>query len=131
MIYQIEKLTSAVRQITQTARRLNTVWLVGSVHKFIIIFQLGSFIMIIWKHTSLPPLVPLWYSKPLGAEQLAHPAWILALPVAGVVIYLVNLAAATYITQEYPIFTYILFITSGVVNAALFIALLKIIFLVV
>ncbi len=114
-----------------TFRSQNQHWFISIVNKFVIGFQLSSILVLILNYSKLPPQIPLWYSRPIGVDQLAASVWIFVLPLIGLIIYVTNLLIATYITNQYQIFTQILFITSGLINAAVFFAVIKIIFLVI
>lgn len=106
-------------------------WLLQVSHKFVALLAVASIIMIgaYWK--MLPPLVPLWYSRPWGSDQLAPPVFLFFLPISSITIHLINLAFAMYITTEYLVFTQSLFLSSLIVSLLSFIAVIKIIFLVV
>lgn len=105
-------------------------WFLNLVHKFILALFVLSIGILIWKWRALPPLVPIWYSRPWGASQLASPYWLLILPLASIAFYAVDLLVSIYVTSEYLIFTQILFLSSLIVSVLSFVALLKIIFLV-
>ncbi len=78
-------------------------------------FLIGSAV-IAWYWRSLPPQVPLWYSKPWGDERLASP-WFLFLPlVSAVVIYLVNLTAVVRFADNHPMFARVLLLTSILIS---------------
>lgn len=78
-------------------------------------FLVGSGV-IAWYWKSLPPQVPLWYSKPWGDERLASP-WFLFLPlVSSVVIYLVNLTAVVRFADNHPMFARVLLLTSMLIS---------------
>jgi hypothetical protein len=105
-------------------------WLLQLVTKFVVLFIVASIALIVWRWNRMPPLVPLWYSRPWGIDQLSSPIWLFLLPLGGLVWFFVNLIVSMYITAEYLIFTQILFISSFVVNLLSFITLVKIIFIV-
>ncbi len=107
-----------------------TNWLVQLVTKFVVFFTLASLLVIAFKWNHLPPMVPLWYSRAWGADQLAQPYWLFVLPLAALLIYFINLFLSIYVTAEYLIFTQVLFIASFLFNLLSFIALIKILFLV-
>jgi hypothetical protein len=75
--------------------------------------------------------VPLWYSRPWGADQLAPAIFLFFLPLSSIVVHVTNLIFAMYVTTEYLIFTQSLFLSSLIVSLLSFIAVIKIIFLVV
>ncbi|HUD19436.1 MAG TPA: hypothetical protein VMR81_03270 [Patescibacteria group bacterium] len=105
-------------------------WVIQLATKFIFFFLAASIAAIIWRWPILPPLVPLWYSRPWGADQLAQPVWIFILPLGALCIYLINLLISIYVMSEYLIFTQVLFLSSFLINLLSFIAVIKVLFLV-
>lgn len=105
-------------------------WFIALVHKFVLILFVLSMGVLLWRFQMLPPLVPLWYSRPWGADQLASPYWLLTLPLASIILYGINIFVGMYITMEYLIFTQMLFLSSLVVSILSFVALIKILFMV-
>lgn len=105
-------------------------WVVSLSHKFVLVFVALSLGILLWRWRVLPPLVPLWYSRPWGADQLAAPYWLFLLPAASILLYIINVIVSIYLTAEYLIFTQMLFLSSLIVSILSFIALIKIIFLV-
>ncbi|OGG11642.1 hypothetical protein A2Z00_01125 [Candidatus Gottesmanbacteria bacterium RBG_13_45_10] len=105
-------------------------WIIGLVNKFVLGFTVLSILAILWRWHLLPPAIPLWYSRPWGIDQLAPPIWLLVLPISSIIVYLLNLVIAIYVTHEYLIFTQILFLSSFVISLLSFITLIKILFLV-
>lgn len=110
---------------------IRTNWLIQVSHKFVALLAVVSIIMIAVYWKMLPPLVPLWYSRPWGSDQLAPPIFLFFLPISSVTIHLINLAFAMYVTTEYLVFTQSLFLSSLIVSLLSFIAVIKIIFLIV
>ncbi len=105
-------------------------WLVSIVNKFVPLLIVLSITILLFRAKNLPPLVPLWYAKPWGEEQLANPWWLTILPVTSLVIYLMNVIVSAYLTIEHLVFTQLLYTTSLVVSLLAFVTLLKILFLV-
>ncbi|MFC1647054.1 hypothetical protein ACFL1A_02090 [Patescibacteria group bacterium] len=87
-------------------------------------------LIIIWQYQNLPNLVPLWYSRPWGADRLAVAYWIFILPGLSLAIHIVNLFITTYISPTHTVFNKILFISSIFTSSILNFAAVKIIFLV-
>ncbi len=106
-------------------------WLIQLVHKFVIGFALISILLITLNWKQLPPLVPLWYSRPWGIDQLAKPIFLFLLPISSICIYLINTLLSMYVTAEYLIFTQSIFLSSLIVSIVSFIAVIKIIYLVI
>lgn len=105
-------------------------WLIHAVSRAVIVLTTASVICILARLTSLPPLVPLWYSRPWGTDQLAHPLWLFILPVGSLLLYVVNRAIAVYFTAEYLIFTQMIFLTSLLVSFLSFMVVIKVLFLI-
>lgn len=105
-------------------------WLITLVNKLVIIFTLCSLALIIFRWGKLPPLVPLWYSRPWGTDQLAQPIWLFILPLGSLLLYFINLAVCVYFVAEYLIFSQVLFLSSFIITLLSLITLIKIIFLV-
>ena len=111
-------------------RTLSTNWVISLSHKFVLICFVLSMGILLWRWRLLPPMVPLWYSRPWGADQLTAPYWLFLLPAASMFLYIVNVLVSIYFTAEYLIFTQMLFLSSLIVSLLSFIALVKIVFLV-
>ncbi len=86
-------------------------------------------IIIFWQ--KLPPIVPLWYSKPWGAERLAPPFWLFLLPASSLVITGINISIASILTNEYLVFSQTLTLSSLVISILSTITLVKIITMVI
>lgn len=91
---------------------------------------LVSTLLLLWRYSSLPPLVPLWYSKPWGTDRLAHPLWLILLPATSFLILLINTYASRTLTRDMLIFSQILAATALLVSILSLITLTKILFLV-
>lgn len=125
-----ERISHHTRQVLVSWRNLSKNWIIGLVNKFVLLTFIGSVVIILVRWQSLPPLVPLWYSRPWGADQLAHPVWLFILPLGSILWYLTNMILAVYVTSEYLIFTQTLFLTSLVASFLSFITLIKILFII-
>lgn len=99
-------------------------------NKFVPILVLLSITILLSRAKDLPPLIPLWYAKPWGEEQLANPWWLTILPATSLIVYVINVLAGVYLTTEHLVFTQLLYFTSLVVSFLSFITLLKIVFLI-
>lgn len=125
-----KKLSEETARVRVAWDTVKTNWFIGLVHKFILILFVLSVGLLLWRWRMLPPLVPLWYSRPWGTDQLASPYWLLILPMASLILYAINFLVSMYVTAEYLIFTQMLFLSSLVVSTLSFIALIKILFLI-
>lgn len=116
-------------RITTTWNTLKANWLLSLIHKFVIVLFVLSLIIFAWRYQTLPPLVPLWYSRPWGIDQLAHPLWLLLLPMASLLWYGASILVSIFVTAEYLIFTQMIFMSSLIVSLLSFLTLIKILFL--
>lgn len=105
-------------------------WMVTISRKIVLLATTISFALYIWKYSTLPPLVPLWYGKPWGIDRLAHPLWLLLLPGGSIFILVINIIAEKLFTRDMLIFTQILALTTLLVAILSLVTLTKILFLV-
>jgi hypothetical protein len=122
--------TDTHRVASTTWNGMKANWLISVVRKFVVILFILSAGFLVWRFPLLPPEVPLWFSHPWGADQLASPYWLVLLPVSSLIWYGIDLAISMYVTTEYLIFTQILFLSSLIVSLLSFITIIKILFLV-
>jgi hypothetical protein len=123
-------LPNETHRVAATWNVIKKNWLISVVHKFVIALFILSVGLLVWRFPVLPPEVPLWFSRPWGADQLASPYWLILLPVSSLVWYGIDLAIGIYVTTEYLIFTQMLFLSSLIVSLLSFITIIKILFLV-
>ncbi len=105
-------------------------WLVSVVNKFVPIIVLLSVILLLLRAKDLPPVVPLWYAKPWGEEQLTSPWWLTVLPATSLITYIINVVASAYLTVQHLVFTQLLYATALMVSLLSFVTLIKILLLV-
>lgn len=105
-------------------------WLLTLSRRLTIACIIAGSILLLWRFSSLPPLVPLWYSKPWGTDRLAHPLWLGLLPAGSLVIFLINFFAGRRLPPEMLIFTQLFAITALLVAVLSLVTLTKILFLV-
>lgn len=117
-------------EISQLWKTVKRNWVISLVNKFVVILTLISIAAIVWRWKLLPPLVPLWYSRPWGVDELAPPIFLFLLPMTSIIVYSINVVISIYLTSEYLIFTQVLFLSSLVVSLLTCITLIKILFLV-
>jgi len=100
-------------------------------------FQLSLLFLIIQSATlflfwqKFPPQVPLFYSRPWGKEQLAHPKFLLILPLGIIVISLVNIFMANFFFKKFPFLSQILSWNTVLISLLTTIAIIKIITLII
>lgn len=116
--------------LKQTMVDLRANWIVSVSFRFAVLLFLLSLTLLAWRWRSLPPLVPLWYSKPWGNEQLAHPLFLLLLPFGNLFWYVTDLAITAWQKNRYLVFTQALFLTTFLSSFLSFVTLVKILFLV-
>jgi hypothetical protein len=105
-------------------------WIIRMTSRMVAALNIASIICIGALWTRLPSMVPLWFSRPWGNDQLAHPLWLLILPLGSVSLYFVNLGISAFLAAEYLIFAQIASLTSLLVSLLSFVALVKILFLI-
>jgi hypothetical protein len=77
-----------------------------------------------WFMRSLPPQVPLYYSRPWGEEQLASQAFLFLLPGGSFLWYLVSILFVHHLAHHYRVFSQILLVIQATCSLlALFIVL--------
>lgn len=98
--------------------------------------SLNGFILIIffivtgWKWFLLPPQLPLFYSLPRSADQLATPVTVLILPLFAVIFSLINFYLALILYTKERLAAVILTVMATAASFLLLITFIKIVFLV-
>lgn len=105
-------------------------WVLSMSRKLSFVCIALSLLLLFWRYPRLPPLIPLWYGKPWGADRLAHPLWLILLPVGSCMIMIINAIATRFLTRDMLIFTQIFAVTTLLVAILSLVTLSKIIFLV-
>lgn len=111
-------------------RKLKNNWTFTLSNRFILGSTLISTGLIAWRFQSLPPQVPLWFSRPWGQDELAAPGWLFFLPAGILVWHLFNFLAAVYVVIENRVFTQILFFTSILISVMALITVVRILTLI-
>lgn len=119
-----------VTEVLTSWHQLQTNWLINLVGKIVVILSIVSLLFLAWSWRSLPPAVPLWYSRPWGNERLASSLWLVILPLGSFFWFITDIIIATFISRDYPVFTRVLFLSSLLVSFMALVTLTKIIFLV-
>lgn len=81
-----------------------------------------------WK--SLPPKVPLWYSKPWGEERLALPIFLFLIPLTALLVYGINRFLLTKTASDHPLFGRVLSLVSLLISILSSIIVIRIVNLV-
>jgi hypothetical protein len=126
----IRRLSAGPITVFRTWKELSRNHIISVVNRLVVGLTAASIAVIAWFWRFLPPLVPLWYSRPWGEDRLATPAWLFVLPAGALVWYAVSIIIATYVTREYLTFTQILLLTTLLGAILSFVTLVKILFLV-
>ena len=124
------KLVFYAQEVKSCWHNLKTNWLINLTGKMVFILTLITLAVLAFNYRFLPPQVPLWYSRPWGAERLASSLWLLVLPLGNIFWFFINIVVATFATRDYPIFTRVLFLASLLVSFLSTIAITQIILLV-
>lgn len=117
--------TSITKEPTQL-QQIQRNWVVRTVNKSIIVVTGASLLFIVFYWRGLPPSVPLWYSLPWGADQLASPYWLFLLPLGSALIFTINTLVSVYVLSEYLLFVQLSYLSSLVVSLLSFVTLVKI-----
>ena len=70
----------------------------------------GVVLMMYWK--TIPPSIPLWYSRPWGEDRLASPYFLILPLLSAGLIYFINLTIISKVSKDHPMFARILLLTS-------------------
>ncbi len=102
----------------------------GQIFRWNILFLVISLIVLFLKFNNLPPQIPLYYSLPWGANQLASVTSIFILPISSIIILLINNLLAVFFTKSVRLISLLLIITSAIYSLFATISLIQIIYLV-
>lgn len=127
---KVRTIVDRLQPLLATWKELQRNWIVSWAHKSVFFCFTISVLFILWRWKSLPPAVPLWYSRPWGEDQLAHPAWLFVLPLIGLLWHGVNGWLSASILHQYPVFVRVLFLSSFLINVLSLVTLMHILFLV-
>lgn len=75
-----------------------------------------SFILIGLRWHRLPPVVPLWYSRAWGVDQLAPSLWLIILPLGVICWYIVTAVVGVLFAKEHQVFLHVLFLAALLVS---------------
>jgi hypothetical protein len=127
----LKNLPTQTGRVHTTWKTIRTNWFISLVHKFVLILFVVSVGFLLWHWTMLPPMVPIWYSRPWGVDQLASPYYLWVLPISSLVLYFTNFLIAVYVAREHLIFIQMIYLSSLIVSLLSFFALIKILYLVI
>lgn len=95
--------------------------------KWLAALVISSGIMAAVTYGRLPPEIPLWFSRPWGAAQLAAKGWVVILPGSMLLISIGAIAAARMVDQKERLLAKMIMGGAGVIDFLLAYALLRII----
>lgn len=84
----------------------------------------------VWKWSTLPLQLPLFYSLPRGPEQLGTPLELLILPVFALIFSLINLTIPALLFTKEKLASIILIAMAMIVSFLLLLTFIKIVFLI-
>lgn len=116
----------------------NASWRKLSENKIVRFATYGSFAVsvctlllpILW-WTKLPPVVPLWFSRPWGTDRLASPFALYVLPIGSVIWTYINMYVSSTLLSDNLVFSQIVAITSFVASMLVAAEVLEIILIVI
>lgn len=95
--------------------------------KWLVVLVIGSSLLVAITYGRLPPEIPLWFSRPWGAAQLAAKGWMVILPGSMLLISIGAIAAARMVDQKERLLARMIMGGAGVIDFLLAYALLRII----
>jgi len=99
--------------------------------KLAFIIILAEILIILFSLSFLPPQVPLFYSRPWGGEQLVHPLYLFIIPLANLLVLILNSVLISFIPKKDSLIRQILTIGVLIFNSLSLITLIQIIRLVI
>jgi len=99
--------------------------------KLSFILILVQALIILFSLSFLPSQVPLFYSRPWGEEQLAHPLYLFILPLANLAVFILNSILLSFIEKKELLIRQILIICILLFNFLSLITLVQIVRLVI
>lgn len=96
----------------------------------VLILYCLTLLSIIISFSKLPPVVPLWFTKPWGIERLAHPLWLFLQPIVGMLIFIIDVFLSLSLSTEFLVFSQLLMVSAVAVNMASFVSVFSIISLI-
>lgn len=93
----------------------------------LIIIALWIFLAISYQF--LPPILPLFFSKPWGEEQLVAKYFLGLIPLAVTILFIINIRIASLTIEKEKLLAFIVLLTQTVIGIISFITLTRIILL--
>lgn len=122
-------LGSGLRYDTQA--RISSDKLVFYVFLFVVLSILGQVSLILINWGQLPPVVPIFYSRPWGDLMLASPFYLWILPGVTFLFFTINYFLALYILRDYYFLNRVLVIFAALIAFATLYDMTRIIGLIV
>jgi len=126
----IPRISDTIHTLSESWKLQEKNWMFAIANRFSIGCSVLSIAAIVWKWRILPPLIPLWRSRPWGTDQLAHPMWLFILPISALLWHGIDVLLSLTVTKDHHIFSQILLVSSMLVGVLSGVAVLTIIFLV-
>lgn len=136
MLPSILVMTNALSllNLSHSVAKIGQFWqekLNGTVFRWNLIIAILQFAFVWYKYTDLPPEIPLFYSRPWGAEQLASSSSAFLLPVITIIVMILNNFLAVFLLRSNSLLSRLLVITSLLFSVLSLVAILRSISLVV
>lgn len=125
-----EDLAKHISLIRSSWNTIKTNRIIVLATRLVILLSVVSIILLIILWHRLPPQVPLWYSRPWGEGQLAHPAWLFLLPLGSLFWLSLAIFCSVYVTKDHLTFNQIVFLSTVVASLLSCITLVHILFLI-
>jgi hypothetical protein len=106
-------------------------WTYSLANKIVILSTLLSISIICLRFKSLPPQIPLWYSRPWGKDILANPIWLFLMPAGSLFWHIGNMLLGIIAIPERKIFVSILFATSILITILSLLVVTNIVFIII
>lgn len=87
-------------------------------------------VVLIIKYPSIPPQIPLFYSRPRGTDQLADSRILFIIPAACILMLIIHIFLTSRFLKTEKLASYLITIISVTSNTLILITILRIIFLV-
>jgi hypothetical protein len=126
----LQRIQSAAKKEFNAVVSMHTNTIILWSSRITILLIVGSLVVLFLSWQKLPDEIPLWYSKPWGADRLAAPIWLLLLPGASFCWYILNSFLSLHVTKDHLVFSQILFLSTLLVSMFSFVTLGMIIWII-
>jgi hypothetical protein len=115
MLLSISEMTNFFSTLSTSLAKVGQFWqekLNGTVFRWNLVVIIAQTSYIWYRYNSLPPEVPLYYSRPWGVEQLAASATVFLLPLMSFIVMIINTLFAVFLLRSNSLLSRLLVITS-------------------